>query len=165
MVEKLVVQNRGCQPERVLGVIDRVLDANQPSLAEDAAVFLSGDFFRHLKNQLDQRIGWQLLRAMKHHSRLADVLDHALIPGAEVLSPISNWQAQLQTARAWHPGRLLLTRSAVYCGRFRSRIFHPATPPHRRPVILIGGRAKQADLVVLSSGRAPRPGKLVRAAS
>ena len=53
-MEKLVVKDRGYQPESVFDIVDRILGANQPSLAKYAAVFLPGDFFGHLEDQFHQ---------------------------------------------------------------------------------------------------------------
>src|SRR5271157_2639879 len=79
LVEKLVVEDGGRQPESVLNIVNRVLDTNQPPLAKYIAVLLAGDFFGHFEDQFHQRIRRQLLRAMKEHARLADVLDQALV--------------------------------------------------------------------------------------
>ena len=89
-VEKFVVEDGRRQLVRVLGFINRVFGANQPSLTEDTTVLLPGDFLGHLEYQFHQRIGWQLLRTVKQYARLADVLDQALVPGAEILPAVSN---------------------------------------------------------------------------
>src|SRR4029077_7658017 len=49
--------------------------------------------------------------------------------------------------------------------RTRHWLVDPISATHGLPVVLVSGRANQADLVVLSIGRAARPGKLVRTAS
>src|SRR6266481_5827264 len=67
-VEKSVVEDGRCQLVRVLGFINRVFGANQPSLTEDTTVLLSGDFLGHLEYQFDQRIGRQLLRTVKQYA-------------------------------------------------------------------------------------------------
>ena len=89
-VEKFVVQDGRCQLVRVLGVVNRVFGTNQPALAKDTTILLSGDFFGHLEDQFHERICRQLLRAVKQYARLADVLDQTLIPGAEILPAVSN---------------------------------------------------------------------------
>src|SRR6266446_5374245 len=95
IVEKLVVEDGGRQPECVLDIVNRVLGTNQPPLAKDAAVLLSGDFFGHLKDHFHQRIRRQLLRAVKQYARLADVLDHALVPRAEIFAAVSDGKVRL----------------------------------------------------------------------
>src|SRR5271157_2944594 len=164
-MEKLVVEDGGRQPESVLDIIHRVLDTNQPSLAKYIAVLLSGDFFGHLKDQFHQRIRRQLLRAVKQYAGLADVLDHALVPGTEIFAAVSNRKVRPQTPSPGHPGRLLLAGAAPDRRGLRHRFVDAISATHGLPVVLVSGRAHQADLVVLSVSRAARPGKLVRTAS
>src|ERR1700676_5739988 len=91
-VEKFVVEDGRCQLVRGFGFVSRVFGTNQPALAKDTTVLLSGDFFGHLEDQFHERIGRQLLRTVKQYAGLADVLDQALVPGAEILPPVSNRQ-------------------------------------------------------------------------
>src|SRR6202162_69772 len=112
-VEKFVVEDGGYQLVSVLGYLNRVFGTNQPALAKDTTVLLSGDFFGHFEYQFHQRIRRQLLRAVKQHARLADVLDQTLVPGGEILSPVSNWQLGSQPPCPGHPSRLLFTGSAA----------------------------------------------------
>ena len=56
-MQKLVIEDGGHQPEGVFGIVNRVLDANQPPLAKYIAVLLAGDFFGHLEDQFHQRQG------------------------------------------------------------------------------------------------------------
>src|SRR5229473_5082911 len=165
IVEKLVVEDGGHQPECILDIVNRVLDSNQPPLAKYTAVLLSGDFFGHLKDHFHQRIRRQLLRTVKQYARLADVLDHALVPGTEILAAVSDGKVQAQASCARHPGDLLLTGAAPYGRGRRHRFVDPASATHGFPVVLVSSRAQQADLVVLSGSRTARPGKLVRTAS
>src|SRR6266851_2560659 len=157
IVEKLVVEDGGHQPECILDIVNRVLDSNQPPLAKYAAVLLSGDFFGHLEDHFHQRIRRQLLRAVKQYARLADVLDHALVPGTEIFSAVSNRKVQPQAACPGHPGRLPLAGAAAGGGGLRHRLVDRISATHGLPVILVSGRAHQADLVVLSTSRAARP--------
>src|SRR5689334_12842127 len=64
-------------------------EAHDAALANDIAVLLAGDFFRHLENHLYQSIHRQLLWAMKEDSTLADVFDGAFIPGAGLVHAIA----------------------------------------------------------------------------
>src|SRR6266404_5485248 len=89
-VKKLVVQDGRCQLVRVFGMVSRVFGTNESALAKDTTVLLSGDFFGHFEDQLHQRIRRQLLRAVKQHARLADVLDQTLVPGTEIFPAVSN---------------------------------------------------------------------------
>src|SRR5208337_1772873 len=165
LVEKLVVEDGSRQHVRVLDIVKRVLGANQSSLAEYAAVLLARDFFRHLKDQFHQRIRRQLLRAMEHYARLADVLDQAFIPGMEIFSTIPNRKVRPQAPCPGHPRRLLLTGAAPDGRGLRRWCVNPTSTTHGLPVVLVSGGAHQADLVVLPIGRSARPGKLVRTAS
>jgi hypothetical protein len=45
---------------------------------------------------------------------------------------------------------------------FRFGVFYALGAAHRRPVVLVFGRAQQANLVIFAVGATPRPGKLVR---
>jgi hypothetical protein len=157
LVEKLVIENRSGQSERVFGILDGVLYANQSSLAKNSAIFLSGDLFRHIENHFHQRIGRELLRPMKHDSRLADVLNDSHVPGAEILAAITDCSIDLEAPRARNPRGLPLSAPAAHRGRVSQRFFHPASTTHGFPVILIGGSAQQADLVILSAGRPAGP--------
>src|ERR1700674_93714 len=89
-VEKFVVEDGRYQLVGVLGYFNRVFGTNQPALAKDTTVLLSGDFFGHFEYQFHQRIRRELLRAVKQHARLADVLDQTLVPGAEIFPAISD---------------------------------------------------------------------------
>src|SRR6266851_337672 len=151
IVEKLVVEDGGHQPECILDIVNRVLDSNQPPLAKYAAVLLSGDFFGHLEDHFHQRIRRQLLRAVKQYARLADVLDQAFVPGTEILAAVSDGKAGLQSPCPGHPGRLLLTGAAPEGHSLRHRIVDAVSAAHGFPVVLVSGGAQQADLVVLSS--------------
>jgi len=157
LMEKLVVEDGCRQPEGVLGIVNRVLDTDQPPLAKYIAVLLSGDFFGHLEDQFHQRIRRQLLRAVKQYARLADVLDHALVPGAEIFPAVSNRKVRSQAPCPWYPGRLLLTGAASDGRGIRHRFVDPISAAHGLPVVLVSGRAHQADLVKLSVSRAARP--------
>ena len=88
--EKFVIEDGGHQPKSTRGIASRSLVVNQPSLAKNAAVLLSGDFFGHFKNQFHQRICRQLFRPEKQYTRLADVLDRSLVPGMEIFPPVSD---------------------------------------------------------------------------
>ena len=160
-VEKFVVEDGGRQRVRVLGIVQRILDTNQSSLAKYAAVLLTGDFFGHLEDQFHQRIGGQLLGAVKQNARLAYVLDYAFVPGVEILSTVAHRKVRAQAPCPGHPRRLLLTGAAPDGCGIRRRFFDPISATHGLPVVLVGGRAHQADLVVLPIGGAARPGKLV----
>jgi len=164
-VEKLVIEDGGRQSKSVLGIVNRVLHPNQPPLAKYIAVLLAGDFFGHLEDQFYKRIRRQLLRAVKQYPRLADVLDHSLVPGTEIFSAVSKRNLRSQAACPGHPGRVPLTGAASHGGGLRRPLLHPASATHGLPVILVSGRAQQADLVVLSTRRPARPGKLVRTVS
>src|SRR6267378_944106 len=98
LAEEFVVQDRSSQ-HRALFRGMRLLRADQPSLAEHGAVFLAGDFLRHLENHFDKRIGRQLLRSIKQHAGLADVLNYAFKPGAQIFDPEADGTVQLQAAR------------------------------------------------------------------
>src|SRR5208337_3408830 len=51
MMEKFVIEDGSRQRVSVLDIVHCILDTNQPSLAKYIAVFLPGDFFRHLEDQ------------------------------------------------------------------------------------------------------------------
>jgi len=67
-VEKFVVEDGRCQLVGVLRYLNRVFGTNQPALAKDTTVLLSGDFFGHLEDQFHQRIRRQWLRAVKQYA-------------------------------------------------------------------------------------------------
>src|ERR1039458_3552742 len=102
-----------------------------------------------------------LLGAVKQNARLADVLDYAFIPGMEIFSAVANRKVRAQAACPGHPRRLLLSGAATDGGGLGRRFIDPVSATHGLPVVLVGGRAHQADLVVLSIGGAARPRKLV----
>lgn len=161
LVEKFVIEDRGRQRESVVDIFHRVLGPNQPALAKYIAVLLPRDFFGHLEDQFHQRVRRQLLWAVKQNARLADVLDLALVPGAEIFAAVSQGNTRAQAPCPGHPGRLLLTGASPDGGSVRHRVIDLVSAAHGLPVILVRGRAQQADLVVLSTSRAARPGKLV----
>src|SRR5208283_1810738 len=137
------------------------LVADDPALAQDVAVLLSGDLFRHLKYHFDQRIHRQGLWSPKQQTRLAEVVDRPLIPGTGAVHPVTQPQIELETPRPRRPRRPFLSRvGAPYAG-FRLGMFHPFNPAHGRPVILVLGGAQKTNLVIVSVRATPRPGKLV----
>jgi hypothetical protein len=165
LMEKLVIEDGRCQLMSVFSILNRIFAANQPALAKYIAIFLAGDFFGHFEDQFDQRVRRQLLRALEKYARLADVLDQTFVPGTEIFSTVSNRKLGSQAPRSRHPGRLFLAGAAADGCSFCRRPVDPISATHGLPVVLISGRAYQADLVIFSTSRAARPGKLVRTAS
>src|SRR5262249_36007111 len=123
LVNKFIVENGGGQRVTVFGFV-RFPRADQAALAQNIAVFLAGYFFGHFKYKLDKGVRRKLLRAHQHHARLADVLNRALEPVAEILHTKTNRRIQLQTACSWYPRRLLAAGSTANSGRFRYRSLH-----------------------------------------
>src|SRR5258706_9632961 len=64
LAKEFVIQDGSSQHRTIFRGM-RLLRADQSSLAEHGAVFLAGDFLRHLENHFDERVGRQLLRSMK----------------------------------------------------------------------------------------------------
>ena len=71
------------------GVAD-ILAANNSALAENGAVFLAGDFLRHLEHHFDQRVIGQLLGPEQKHAGLAEIFDRALMPCPQALGTIAD---------------------------------------------------------------------------
>src|SRR5580698_8834381 len=149
-MQKFVIEDGCRQFVRVFDIFNRTFATNQAALAEYVAVFLAGDFFRHLEDQFYQRIRRELLGSLEQYARLADVLDQTFVPGAEIFSTVSNWKFRSQAPCAGHPGRLFLTGAAADGRSFCRRPVDPISAAHGLPVVLISGRAYQADLVILS---------------
>ena len=161
-MEKFVVENGGCQTEGVIGVFNRgrlngALVADQSPLAQYVAVFLAGDFFRHLEDHFNQRICRQLLRTEEQDAGLADVLDLAFVPGAEIFSAVANREVGAQAAGTRHPGRLLFAGPAADGGGLRHWLVDFISATHGLPVVLVRSGAHQTDLIILSIGRAAGP--------
>jgi hypothetical protein len=168
LAKKFVVQNRRCQSHRFCFCLAASFPgADDPSLAENAAVFLAGDFFRHLENHFDQRVVWQVLWTLEEHTRLAQVFDDAFIPAAQILDPITHGDLQLQAPGSRDPARLLgvAATAAGHGGGFVRSAVHLISTPHGLPVVLVLDGAKQANLVVVAVGGPPGPGKFMGAAA
>src|ERR1017187_7114776 len=140
-----------------------ILGSDHAALAEYVAVLLAGDFFRHLKYDLDQSIHGQLLRPMKQQPGLAEVFDCALIPRAGVVYAIAKRHVQFQAAGARRPGRPLLSRMTAPDDGFWLDMLQALGAAHGGPVILVLGGAQQTNLIVVSVSAAPWPGELVGA--
>src|SRR5678815_635285 len=67
LVQEFVVEN-GRRESYVLFGVSSVFRADNPALAEYAAVLLPGNFFGHLEHHLDQCVGWKRLRPPEQHA-------------------------------------------------------------------------------------------------
>ena len=83
-----------------------IFGAHHTALADDVAVLLAGDFFRHLEDHLDQRVDRELLRAVEQDSALADVFDDAFVPGAGAVDAVAQRDVEFRRrARGTQVGR------------------------------------------------------------
>jgi hypothetical protein len=160
-MEKFVIEDRGGE-SGTLGLVLGFFRADDPSLAENIAVLLAGDLFRHLEDHFNQGIDRQRRSALEEHAGLADVLDGAFRPQAQILDAITHRKIELEPASARDPGRFLFPGAATGCTWF-GRDLHALSTPHRRPVVLVLGGAQQTNLVIVTVGSAPGPGEFVGA--
>src|SRR3984957_2119230 len=164
LVNKLIVHDRGCQLTVLIGGRPLVFGPHHAALADDIAVLLSGNFFRHLKHHLDQRVDRELRRPVEQHAALADVFDDAFVPGTGLVDAITQRNVKLEPARARHPRRPFLPRMSSTNAGLRLGMLHPFGAAHGGPIVFIFRGAQQADLVVIAIATTARPGKFVRAA-
>src|SRR5579862_963251 len=104
---------------------------------------------------------------MHQNAGLAEIVYDAFIPVAQILHAIAYRRIQAQAAGARHPGRFLgMTTGTAWsaCG-FLCGGFDALNSAHRLPVVLVFDGTGEADLIVLTVGCPPRPGKLVGAAA
>lgn len=159
-VDELVVDDGG--GKFVLrAVFLLVFHADDTALAKHLAVLLAGDFLGHLEDHLDQCIFGEALRASEQHSRLAEVLDDPLAPCAEILYPVPYRCVESNSAGTRHPCGLAHVLPAFWRSDVSGFGLHALSTAHGRPVVLVLGSAKQADLVELSVRGTSWPRKLV----
>ena len=140
-----------------------IFRADHATLAEDVAIPLARNFFRHLEDHLDQRIYRQGARPVKQQPGLAEVFNGALKPRAGVIDAVAERCVQLQAAGSRCPGLPLLARVTAAGHGFGISVLQALGAAHGGPVIFIFGRAQQTDLIVVSVSPAAWPGKLVGA--
>src|SRR3954471_18130091 len=136
--------------------------ADDSSLAKDLAVFLTRNLFGHFEHHFDQCVFGKALPGGQKHSRLAEVLNCALIPCSKILHAISHRGIKLDAARAGYPRYLMnVLASLLRRGTFGSFLADALSTTHSCPVVLIFCGAQQTHLVKLPVRVTPRPGKFV----
>ena len=134
-------------------------------LADDIAICLAGDFFRHLKNHFDQCINRKFLRTLEQKTGLAEVFDLPFKPPAGIGDAVAKALFHSQAAGPRPPVRSLGARVAALDPGLGLGVFDAFSPAHSRPVVLIFRGTQSAYLIIVTVGGAPRPGKFVGATS
>src|SRR5260370_23331293 len=160
-MNELIVGDLGGHTRALVACLS-LFGTHDTTLAQYVAVLLAGDFFRHLKHHLQQRIQWQLLRTVKEHSRLADVFDYALVPCVAFIDSVTHRRVQFKPSCPRHPGWTFFSSMTAADAGFRFGVFYALGAAHGGPVVLVFGRAQQANLVIFAVGATPRPRKFVR---
>ena len=163
-MQEPVIEDGGNQPHP-LGRLAAVLGTDDSPLAKHVALLLPGDRFRHLEDYFHKSIQGQCFGSLEEDTRLADVLNFPLRPGAQISNSIAQRNVQFQTPGARYPGRFLRVRSATSDCRLRHGVVYTLDTAHRLPIVFVLSRAQEAHLVILAVGSTPGPGELVGAAA
>src|SRR5579862_4338703 len=135
-MDELVVDD-GCRQRTILLVGScvirrRVFEAHYAALAHYVAVFLAGNFFRHLKHHLDQGIHRKGVRPVEQDAALADVFDNALMPRTGFVNSVAERDVELQATRARYPRRTLFASVAAPNHGVWLGMLHPFSAAHGR---------------------------------
>ena len=87
----------------------------------------------------------------------AAVTLHLHLQRFDLVDAVAERKVEFQTPRARHPRRTLFPRVASPDAGFGLGMLHALGPAHGSPVILVLGRAKQANLIIVPIRAAPRP--------
>lgn len=163
LVDELIVDDGGGEAELAVLRLRGVLGSHDAPLADNVAVLLARDFFRHLEDHFDQGVQGKLLRSYEKDAALADIFDDAFKPRAGAVDAVTQGNVELEAARTGYPGWPFLPRMAAAKAGL-GLVLHALDTAHRSPVVLVLRGAQEADLVVVAVSATARPGKLVGAA-
>src|ERR1039458_2728920 len=101
LVQEFVIEDAGCNLRQFDFICRRFFwriffGPRNSALAKYRAVFLTGNFFRHLKNHFHQRVIGKTLWTKKEHAGLAQIGNRAFVPTAEIFHTVAHWSLDLQ---------------------------------------------------------------------